>query len=86
MQPRWVTIPRAAYLTGFTVEALSRFIRDAQWPEGIVWREAPDGNRTRVVNLENYDLWASGRLGSALQRKRPSRSPSPSAAALAASA
>lgn len=72
MQPKWVTLPRAAYLTGFTVEALTRCISGGNWPQGVVWDEAPDGNRTRVVNLENYDLWVAGRLGTVLQRKRGS--------------
>jgi hypothetical protein len=48
--------------TGPLVVLPPRFvlIEDGKWPEGQVWRHAPDGRI--VVDLHGYVQWAGGQL------------------------
>jgi hypothetical protein len=57
---RWVTVKRAAELTGYTVDAIQKKISKSVWPEGLLWRNAPDGRR--LINLEVFDKWVENRL------------------------
>lgn len=53
--PRWVTIKRAAELTGYTEDAIRHKVKDGTWPQGRIWRKAPD-NRI-CINLQEVDQW-----------------------------
>ena len=56
---RYVLLPVAQLLTGYTVKAIQRKIERGDWPEGKVWRHAPDGHV--VVDMMGYDRWVEGR-------------------------
>ncbi|AQZ96581.1 excisionase [Halopseudomonas phragmitis] len=53
---RWVLINRASELTGYTVNAIQHKIKGGVWPQGKLWRKAPDGRI--LINLEEFDRWA----------------------------
>ena len=61
----WYSPPRDMYccpwpaLTGYTVKAIQRKIERGDWPEGKVWRHAPDGHV--VVDMMGYERWVEGR-------------------------
>jgi hypothetical protein len=40
---RYVLLPLAALVTGYTVKAMEKKIERGDWLEGKVWRRAPDG-------------------------------------------
>jgi|SRR6266403_466397 len=44
---RYVLLPLANLLTGYSVKAMERKIERGDWQEGKVWRRAPDGHRDR---------------------------------------
>lgn len=52
---RWVTLDKAAELTGYSEKALRHKISLGIWAEGVQWKWADD-NRM-LVNLEEYDKW-----------------------------
>jgi hypothetical protein len=52
---RYVLLPLANMMTGYTVKAMQRKIERGDWPEGKVWRHAPDGRI--VIDLEGYQRW-----------------------------
>lgn len=56
---RYVLLPLAHLLTGYTVKAIQRKIERGDWPEGKVWRHAPDGHV--VVDMMGYERWVEGR-------------------------
>lgn len=56
---RYVLLPLATVLTGYTVKAMERKIERGDWVEGKVWRRAPDG-RT-LIDLVGYQRWVEGR-------------------------
>jgi hypothetical protein len=56
---KWVTVKKAADLTGYTAEAIQKKISNAVWAEGIQWRKAPDGRR--FINLLAFDQWVENR-------------------------
>jgi hypothetical protein len=56
---RYVLLPLAHLLTGYTVKAIQRKIERGDWPEGKVWRHAPDGHI--VVDIMGYEKWVEGR-------------------------
>lgn len=53
--PRWVTIKRAAELTGYTEDAIRHKVKDGTWPQGRIWRKAPD--KRVCINLQEVDRW-----------------------------
>ncbi len=57
----WITIGRAAELTGYSEDAIRAKLERGVWPEGVVWRRAPD-NRV-LISCAAYDAWAEDRLG-----------------------
>ena len=54
MQPKWVTLERAAELLGYTVPAIRGRIREGVWPEGVIWTKA---HGRIMINLEEHDRW-----------------------------
>jgi hypothetical protein len=55
---RYVLLPIAALVTGYTVKAMERKIERGDWIEGKVWRRAPDGRI--LVDLVGYQKWVEG--------------------------
>jgi hypothetical protein len=52
---RYVLLPLAAIVTGYTVKAIERKIERGDWLEGKVWRRAPDGRI--LIDLFGYQKW-----------------------------
>jgi hypothetical protein len=52
---RYVLLPLAALVTGYTVKAMERKIERGDWVEGKVWRRAPDGRI--LIDLAGYQKW-----------------------------
>jgi len=59
MPARYVLLPLAQVLTGYTVKAMERKIERGDWPEGKVWLHAPDGRI--VIDLMGYQKWIESR-------------------------
>lgn len=56
---RYVLLPLAYLITGYSVKAMEGKIARGDWQEGKVWRRAPDG---RVhIDIEGYQRWVEGR-------------------------
>lgn len=55
---RYVTIPLAAAVTGYSVKAIQRKIEDGVWLERFEFVKPPDGRV--LVDLEGYARWARG--------------------------
>jgi hypothetical protein len=56
---RYVLLPLANALTGYTVKAMERKIERGDWPEGRVWKRAPDGHV--MIDLVGYERWVESR-------------------------
>ncbi|MFC4309083.1 excisionase [Steroidobacter flavus] len=56
---RYVLLPLAEALTGYTVKAMERKIERGDWQEGKVWRRAPDGRV--MIDLQGYQRWVESR-------------------------
>jgi hypothetical protein len=56
---RYVLLPLANQLTGYTVKAMQRKIERGDWAEGRVWRHAPDGRI--LIDIQEYQKWAESR-------------------------
>jgi hypothetical protein len=56
---RYVLLPLASTITGYTVKAMERKIERGDWLEGRVWKRAPDGHI--VVDVLGYQNWIEGR-------------------------
>ena len=52
---RYVLLPLAELVTGYTVKAMERKIERGDWEEGRVWRRAPDGRI--LIDLVGYQKW-----------------------------
>lgn len=53
--PRWVLIPKAAEMFGYTVNAIEHKTKSGMWAQGRIWRKARDG---RVfINIEEVEKW-----------------------------
>jgi len=52
---RYVLLPLANLLTGYSVKAIERKIERGDWQEGKVWRRAPDGRI--VIDVLGYQRW-----------------------------
>ena len=55
---RYVLLPLANLLTGYSVKAMERKIERGDWQEGKVWRRAPDGRI--VIDVVGYQHWVEG--------------------------
>ncbi|SAK83311.1 hypothetical protein AWB75_05389 [Caballeronia catudaia] len=51
----YVTIARAANLTGLTEKAIRRKIEDGKWLSGREYRRSPDGGI--FIDLRAYEQW-----------------------------
>jgi hypothetical protein len=56
---KWVTIKKAAELSGYTEKAIEAKRAAGVWLEGLIWRKAPDGRI--MVSPEGIDAWVEGR-------------------------
>lgn len=56
---RYVLLPLANAITGYTVKAMERKIERGDWAEGKVWRRAPDGRI--LIDLQGYQRWVENR-------------------------
>lgn len=56
---RYVLLPVAHLLTGYTVKAMERKIERGDWQEGKVWRHAPDGHI--MIDMQGYHRWVESR-------------------------
>lgn len=62
---RFVLLPLAASITGYSVKALQRKIEEGLWLDGREYRRAPDG---RIhVDMQAYERWVM----SGGQRRKP---------------
>jgi hypothetical protein len=52
---RYVLLPLAQMLTGYSVKAMQRKIERGDWQEGKVWKHAPDGRI--VIDMVGYHKW-----------------------------
>jgi hypothetical protein len=55
---RYVLLPLANLLTGYSVKAMERKIERGDWQEGKVWKSAPDGRI--VIDVLGYQRWVEG--------------------------
>jgi len=56
---RYVLLPLANAITGYTVKAMERKIERGDREEGKVWRRAPDGHI--MIDIAGYHRWVEGR-------------------------
>jgi len=56
---RYVLLPLANLVTGYTIKAMERKIERGDWLEGKVWIRAPDGHI--LIDLIGYQKWAENR-------------------------
>ncbi|MEJ0034849.1 MAG: excisionase [Gammaproteobacteria bacterium] len=56
---RYVLLPLANIITGYTVKAMQGKIQRGDWQEGKVWRRAPDGRI--LIDMVEYERWVEGR-------------------------
>jgi len=64
---RYVPLPLAILMTGYTVQAIQRTIERGDWQEERVWGRAPDG--CLFIDLVGYERWVE-RPRAALARTR----------------
>lgn len=53
--PRWVLIPKAADMIGYSKTAIEHKVKNGTWPQGRIWRKARDGRI--FINIEEVDKW-----------------------------
>lgn len=75
---RYVTISRAAELTGYTEKAIRGKIANQIWEEWSVWFRAPDGRI--MIDLRGYEEWAVSGADGSEHLQVATRSPSPTEA------
>lgn len=56
---KWVTVKKAAELSGYSEKAIDRKREDGIWLEGVIWRKAPDGRI--MISPDAIDAWVEGR-------------------------
>lgn len=56
---RYVLLSVANAITGYSVKAMERKIERGDWPEGKLWRRAPDGHI--LIDLMGYQKWVESR-------------------------
>lgn len=57
-RPKWVTIAKAAELTGYSERAIEAKRAEGVWLEGEIWRKGPDGRI--MISTEGIDAWVEG--------------------------
>lgn len=57
---RWVRPKKFAELTGMTEKAAEGRRLKGDWPEGVIWVTAPDGQIR--YNVQEYDAWVESSL------------------------
>jgi hypothetical protein len=57
---KWVTIKKAAELSGYSAKAIERKREQGVWIEGDIWIKAPDGRI--LVSTEGIERWAEGQV------------------------
>jgi hypothetical protein len=55
---RYVLLPLATAITGYSVKAIERKIERGDWQEGKLWKRAPDGRI--MIDLTGYQKWVEG--------------------------
>jgi hypothetical protein len=55
---KWVTIKKAAELTGYSPKAIEHKRENGTWLEGAIWIKAPDGRI--LISTEGIEAWAEG--------------------------
>lgn len=55
---RYVLLPLASAITGYTVKAMERKIERGDWVEGRVYKRAPDGHI--LLDMLGYQTWVEG--------------------------
>ncbi|MDB6084834.1 MAG: hypothetical protein JWN43_2715 [Gammaproteobacteria bacterium] len=56
---RYVLLPLASVLTGYSVKAMTRKIERGDWQEDKLWRRGPDGRI--LIDMAGYQKWVEGR-------------------------
>jgi hypothetical protein len=56
---RYVLLPLANLVTGYSVKAMQRKIERGDWQEGKVWKRAPDGRI--LIDITGYQKWVEDR-------------------------
>lgn len=56
---RYILLPLANAVTGYSVKAMERKIERGDWREGKVWKRAPDGRI--LIDMVGYQKWVEGR-------------------------
>ena len=56
---RYVLLPVANAITGYSVKAMERKIERGDWPEGKLWKRAPDGHI--LIDMMGYQRWVESR-------------------------
>lgn len=56
---RYVLLPVANMLTGYSVKAIQCKIHRGEWQEGKVWRRAPDGRI--LIDIAGFEKWVESR-------------------------
>lgn len=57
---KWVTIKKAAELSGYTEKAIEAKRADGTFLEGKVWRKTPDSKVE--ISVDGFDEWVEGRV------------------------
>lgn len=53
--PKWVRAKKYAEMSGITERAITHKRTEGVWPEGVIWKKAPDGNI--MINWQEADAW-----------------------------
>ena len=65
---RYVLLPLASLLTGYSVKAMERKIERGDWLEGKIWRRAPDGRI--LIDVLGYQRWVETPSSAATSHSR----------------
>jgi hypothetical protein len=57
---KWVTIKKAAELSGYSEKAIRNKNEKGVWRQGDIWIKAPDGRI--LISIEGIERWAEGQL------------------------
>src|SRR5687768_8837591 len=75
---RYVRIPLAALMTGYTAEAIQQKISRADWRQGREWRYTPNGEV--VIDMRGYERWVESQPLGPRPRRKPGGLSDPSPA------
>jgi hypothetical protein len=56
---KYVLLPVANAMTGYSVKAIQCKIHRGEWEEGKIWRRAPDGRI--FIDIAGFERWVVGR-------------------------